>query len=83
MIYIFKYKYNDVVIYPDFKGKKGKIIIKKCCISNNNFPYYDAEDIYKQPISTDAELLDKYSILDPVSLRKEKLKKLKEICQKS
>jgi len=80
MSYTFKYNENDIVIYPDFKGKV-KIIIKKCCISNNNFPYYDAEDIYKQPISTAAELLDKYSIIDPVSLRKEKLKKLEE-CQK-
>ena len=35
MSYTFKYNENDIVIYPDFKGKV-KIIIKKCCISNNN-----------------------------------------------
>jgi hypothetical protein len=80
MTYPFKYKKNDIVI-SNYNNVNYKVIIKKLGIDTNNYQYYEVENFYKNrntPSPIDAGLLEINTKLDPVHLRKEKLKRLNE-----
>lgn len=78
MSYNFKYKVGDIVYFS--RSKKYKMTVIKTNYLDDQHSYYEVEDLHKPSFFAtpyiDAYLLESSSELDPIYLRKCKLKKL-------